>query len=52
MTVVNSNKNKKEKLSNIFFMRGKNQIQTNEIVAGDIGAVSKLQYTEYWRYFM
>lgn len=46
ITVVNSNKNKKEKLSNIFFMRGKNQIQTNEIGAGDIGAVSKLQFTE------
>ena len=46
MTVVNANKNKKEKLSNIFFVRGKNQIPTNEIGAGDIGAVSKLQFTE------
>lgn len=46
MTVVNANKNKKEKLSNIFFVRGKNQIATNEIGAGDIGAVSKLQFTE------
>lgn len=44
--VVNTNKNKNEKLSNVFFMRGKNQIQTKEVVAGDIGAVSKLQYTE------
>ena len=44
--VVNTNKNKSEKLSNVFFIRGKNQIQTKEIVAGDIGAVSKLQYTE------
>lgn len=44
--VVNTNKNKNEKLSNVFFMRGKNQVQTKEIVAGDIGAVSKLQYTE------
>ena len=26
-------------------MRGKNQSQLNEIIAGDIGAISKLQYT-------
>lgn len=44
--VLNVNKNKKEKLSNIFFIRGKNQIPTNEIIAGDIGGVSKLQFTE------
>ena len=46
VTVVNSNKDKTEKLSNIFFMRGKNQITTREVVAGDIAAVAKLQYTE------
>ncbi len=46
VTVVNSNKDKTEKLSNIFFMRGKNQIITKEVVAGDIAAVAKLQYTE------
>lgn len=45
-TVLNVNKNKKEKLSNIFFIRGKNQIPTNEIIAGDIGGVSKLQFTD------
>lgn len=45
MSVLNINKEKKEKLSNIFFMNGKNQIQTNEIIAGDIGAVAKLQET-------
>ena len=44
--VVNTNKNKNEKLSHIFFMKGKNQIGTKEIVAGDIGAVSKLQYSD------
>lgn len=44
--VVNTNKNKNEKLSHIFFMKGKNQVSTKEIVAGDIGAVSKLQYSE------
>lgn len=43
--VINSNKDKPEKLANVFFMRGKNQIPTKEIVAGDIGAVAKLQYT-------
>ena len=45
LTVLNSNKEKSEKLNHLFFMRGKNQIPTQEIVAGDIGAVSKLQYT-------
>ena len=36
---------KQEKLTHLFFMRGKNQIATQEIIAGDIGAVAKLQYT-------
>ncbi|MBX7367432.1 elongation factor G [Clostridium chauvoei] len=45
VSVINSNKNKVEKLSNIFFLRGKNQIQTNKVIAGDIAAVAKLQYT-------
>ncbi|MGL5617020.1 MAG: elongation factor G [Sarcina sp.] len=44
--VINSNKDKQEKLSNMFFMVGKNQIQCEKIIAGDIGAVNKLQYTE------
>ena len=43
--VINANKDKAEKLSHLFFMRGKNQIPTDKIVAGDIGAVAKLQYT-------
>lgn len=46
ITVVNANKDKTEKLSNIFFMKGKSQIPTREVVAGDIAAVAKLQYTE------
>ncbi|AGX45309.1 elongation factor G [Clostridium saccharobutylicum] len=45
MTVLNSNKNKNERLSHIFFLRGKAQIPTEKIIAGDIGAISKLQYT-------
>lgn len=46
ITVVNANKDKTEKLSNIFFMKGKSQIHTKEVVAGDIATVAKLQYTE------
>ena len=45
-TVINSNKEKNEKLSHIFFLKGKNQILAREVKAGDIAAVSKLQYTE------
>ena len=45
LTVLNSNSGKSEKLSHVFFIRGKNQIQATEIIAGDIGAVAKLQYT-------
>ena len=45
INVLNSNKEKNEKLNHLFFMRGKNQISTQSIIAGDIGAVAKLQYT-------
>ncbi|MBB6698720.1 elongation factor G [Clostridium algidicarnis] len=44
-TVWNSNKEKSEKLGSLYFMRGKNQVAAKEIIAGDIGAVSKLQFT-------
>lgn len=44
-TIYNSNKEKVEKIGNLYYLRGKNQIQTSEIVAGDIGAVAKLQFT-------
>ena len=44
-TVYNSNKGKAEKIGSLYFLRGKNQIQASEIIAGDIGAVAKLQYT-------
>ncbi|MBC8591622.1 elongation factor G [Wansuia hejianensis] len=46
MDLYNSNKDKEEKLGGLFLLRGKNQIEVNEIVAGDIGATSKLQYTQ------
>ena len=44
--VLNANKNKEEKISNMFFLKGKAQIQTKKVIAGDIAAVSKLQFTE------
>lgn len=44
--IYNSNKGKTEKIGNVFLLRGKNQIQTKEIIAGDIGATAKLQFTE------
>ncbi|MCQ2969304.1 MAG: elongation factor G [Clostridium sp.] len=43
--VNNTNSGKQEKLAHLFFMRGKNQINTDKIIAGDIGAVAKLQFT-------
>lgn len=44
--VLNINKGKEEKISNIFFLKGKSQIPTKNVIAGDIVAISKLQYTE------
>lgn len=43
--IINSKNDKAEKVSSLCFLRGKNQIQTNKIIAGDIGAITKLQYT-------
>ncbi|WP_461207493.1 elongation factor G [Clostridium sp. DL1XJH146] len=43
--VYNVNKDKQEKFGTMYFLRGKSQIKTDEIYAGDIGAVAKLQYT-------
>lgn len=37
----NISKDKEEKASNIFFLRGKEQIKTDKVIAGDIGAFSK-----------
>ncbi|OGO78175.1 MAG: translation elongation factor G [Clostridiales bacterium GWB2_37_7] len=45
MEVYNVNKEKKEKLSNLFLLRGKKQIPVDKLVAGDIGAIAKLQFT-------
>ncbi|MGL5245702.1 MAG: elongation factor G [Sarcina sp.] len=43
--IINSSKDKSEKLGALYFMRGKNQIATKKVIAGDIAAVTKLQYT-------
>ncbi len=40
--IYNANKNKKDKVGHLFFVRGKEQIETKEIPAGDIGAAPKL----------
>lgn len=44
--IYNVSKDKSEKLGGLFVLRGKNQIEVPEIVAGDIGATSKLQVTQ------
>ncbi|WP_315118862.1 elongation factor G [uncultured Clostridium sp.] len=45
ISVYNPDKEKQEKLGSLYFMKGKQQVQADEIIAGDIGAVTKLQYT-------
>ncbi len=44
--VLNANKDQKEKIGSIFLLRGKEQLEVDEVVAGDIGATAKLQFTE------
>ena len=44
--VYNVNKEKAEKISNLFIMKGKQQINVNKLVTGDIGAVAKLTATD------
>ena len=46
MEVLNANKDEKEKIGSLFMLRGKNQLECAQVVAGDIGATAKLQYTE------
>lgn len=46
MDLYNSSKERVEKLGGLFVLRGKNQINVDEIKAGDIGATSKLQHTQ------
>ena len=44
-TLLNSNKQMQEKISQLYILRGKKQMPVSKLVAGDIGAVAKLQYT-------
>jgi len=43
--LYNTNKDTEEKISKIYVLRGKEQIEVNELHAGDIGALSKLNVT-------
>ncbi len=45
MTVTNGNTSKQEKCSNLGVMRGKKPINVTKLMAGDIGAIAKLQNT-------
>lgn len=45
MTVYNSKTGEKERINALYLMKGKKQEPTDELVAGDIGAVSKLNAT-------
>ncbi len=44
--IYNASKDKTERPSGLYFMRGKQQEETDEITAGDIGAFAKLEDTE------
>jgi elongation factor G len=41
----NANKGQMERIGQLFFLRGKNQETTTQIIAGDIGATAKLSVT-------
>lgn len=42
--IYNAKSQESERLGSIFLLRGKDQVEASEIIAGDIGATSKLQY--------
>lgn len=44
--VLNSTRNKRERIGQVMFMRGNEQIEAEEVRAGDIGATTKLVYTQ------
>jgi len=46
MEIFNASRDETEKMGSLFMMRGKTQIETDTVVAGDIAATAKLQYTE------
>jgi elongation factor G len=43
--VHNANKGKDERIGQVFYLKGKDQEPVSEVVAGDLGAVAKLQVT-------
>ncbi|QSX07913.1 elongation factor G [Alkalibacter rhizosphaerae] len=45
MELLNTTKNKKEKINHIYLLRGKKQVEVENLQAGDIGALSKLSDT-------
>ena len=45
MTVLNATTGEKEKINTLYIMKGKKQEPVDELVAGDIGAVNKLNNT-------
>ena len=45
MTVYNATTGEKERINSIYILKGKKQEQVDELVAGDIGAVNKLNNT-------
>ena len=44
--IFNANKGTEEKLSRLYVLRGKEQIEVKELYAGDIGAIGKLSDTQ------
>ncbi len=46
MEVYNPQKDSSERVGGVFSLRGKKQLEVNELVAGDIGAVAKLSDTQ------
>ena len=44
MDIYNAKTRETERIGSIFFIRGKDQVESSEISAGDIGATSKLQH--------
>jgi elongation factor G len=44
-SIYNADKDTEEKLSRLYVLRGKEQIEVNELHAGDIGAIGKLSNT-------
>jgi elongation factor G len=44
--VINQRMEKQEKINHIYVLRGKKQIEIDKLFAGDIGAFTKLQFTD------